>query len=172
MTRTSPRDLERWIPRDLFSEYCGPRSERLLAYYDRRRDKQNPIGPSFNLLAFLLLPAWLGYRRQWTLWGSFVGLLALLPFLELGFGFRMPDGALLGTLFGLSLCGQGFLLSNANALYQSHRQRGTPDEAIRTDLRNRAAKSVPHAFAAGAGAAIALILSGILADLLLGPPTP
>ncbi|MEO6603591.1 MAG: hypothetical protein ABIQ16_27150, partial [Polyangiaceae bacterium] len=67
----SAKDPQNWIPRELFAAYVGARSEDLMAYYDKAQSKKNPLTFSFNLLAVLALPAWLGLRRQWALWGTF-----------------------------------------------------------------------------------------------------
>src|SRR5262245_55703593 len=73
MATVDLRDPSTWVTRELFAAYCGPSSDKLLAYYDKAVRKKQLIVFDWNTLAFFLLPAWLGYRRQWTMWVTVVG---------------------------------------------------------------------------------------------------
>jgi hypothetical protein len=70
MEKPDPRDPKNWLPRELFAAYVGDSSDDMLAYYDKAVAKKNPMFMSFNLLAILVLPAWLGLRSQWAMWAS------------------------------------------------------------------------------------------------------
>ncbi|HKU42399.1 MAG TPA: hypothetical protein VJR89_29775 [Polyangiales bacterium] len=152
MTRPNLRDPEQWVPRELFAAYCGPRSEALLAYYDKAKAKRQPVVMSFDWLAVFILPAWLGYRRQWTLWATLVGTIgAITIFTELAH-VALPSGAFGGALLALGSMARGLLLTNANGQYFKLKQRGLADDAIRVELADKAGPSVGSALAALAGA--------------------
>src|SRR5689334_9250294 len=99
--RFDPRDPETWLSRELFAAYCGARAEKLLAYYDKAKAKRSLIVFSFDWLAILLLPAWLGYRRQWILWGTLVGLIAVVTVVTELAHIDLPAGAFTGGLLAL-----------------------------------------------------------------------
>lgn len=158
----TPKDPSTWIPKEAFAEYLGNGNERLLKYYDRAVAKKNPIVFDFNLFAILLLPAWLAYRRQWTTFITFVGLISVLPLIEGAIGFSIPAGAFIGTGVALGFMAHGLLLSDANARYAK------ADEATRSTLAGRARPSVVGAVL-GVIAAIALSAFGVLlADAVFG----
>ena len=168
MEKYIPKNPDTWIPKELFAVYCGDKSEALLKYYDKARDKKNALTMRLNWFALLVLPAWFGYRRQWTLWGTFTGLFVLLPFVELGFGFEVPIGAFGGTGLAMGLMADGLLLSNANTVYRKLRNKGLDDAAVRAALADRAKPSPGSAFAGGLGA-LGLIAGAVfLAETLLG----
>jgi hypothetical protein len=164
--RIDPRNTDDWIPRDVFAEYCGPDSPELLAYYDKARRKRNQLTWSFDLLAFLAFPAWLGYRRQWTVWTTLVVLIGALPFVENLAGFETPLGAFAGIGIAFGFMARGLLLASANAAYLRRRARGCDEATIRQALRGKANKSIPLAFAGGLGAVAVVIALGAVADTL------
>jgi len=141
MSKPNLRDPEQWIPRELFVAYCGARSDKLLAYYDKAKAKRQMVVADFDWLAFLLLPAWFGYRRQWNLWGTLTGLLAVATLVELLLHIRLPSGAFAGSAMALGLMAHGILLTNANAAYLKLKRSGLSDEAIRAALTDRASPS-------------------------------
>jgi Protein of unknown function (DUF2628) len=138
MTKPDLRDPDQWIPRDLFADYCGPGSDKLLAYYDKAKAKRQMIVSNFEWFAFLLLPAWLGYRQQWVLWGTLTGCFAALSLLEAFFHFQLPNGAFGGLMIALGLMAHGFLLTNANGLYLKLKQQDLSHDAVRAALLGRA----------------------------------
>lgn len=141
MSKPDLRDPEQWIPRDLFEAYCGAGSDKLLAYYDKAKAKRQLITADFDWLAFLLLPAWFGYRRQWNLWATLTGLLVVAMLLELFLRIRIPSGAFAGSAMGLGLMAHGILLANANGLYLKLKRAGLSQEALRAALVDRARPS-------------------------------
>jgi hypothetical protein len=145
MSEPKARDLEPWIPRDLFAAYCGPRADKLLAYYDKANGKRQMITPQLDWFALLLLPAWLGYRRQWALWATLTGCLAAASSIEVALRFQLPNGAFGGLMLALGLMAHGLLLSNAHRLYLKAKKEGLSDEAIRGVLSNQAAPSAGFA---------------------------
>jgi hypothetical protein len=155
----------------VFAAYVGAGSDDLLAYYDKARDKKNPLLMSFNLLAVLVLPAWLGLHQQWALWGTFTGLIGILPFIEHALGIQLPMGAFVGVGVAMGFMARGLLLTTANGRYAKLKQQGMDDNAIRAALAGRASSNIPFALAGGLGcltvvfglAHLALILSGQLA---------
>lgn len=162
------RDPQNWIPRELFAAYVGPSSDELLAYYDLAREKKNPLHMSFNLLAVLALPAWFGLRRQWAMWGTFTGLIGILPFVERAAGFQVPAGAFVGMGVAMGFMAKGLLLTSANGHYLKLKRRGLEPSAIRDALEGGARRNVPFAIAGGLGSLtlifalnhLSLVLSG------------
>ena len=163
MTKPDLRDPEQWIPRELFAAYCGENSSKLLAFYDKAKAARKPLVFSFDWLAFLALPAWLGYRRQWTLWATLVGMITAITLVESLARFEIPAGAFGGSLIVLGLMAQGLLLTTANGLYVKLKQQGQGDDAIRAALVNKASRSVGLALLGLAGAIIAQLIVVFLA---------
>jgi hypothetical protein len=168
MADPNGRDPQTWIPRELFAAYVGPSSHDLLAYYDKALAKNNPLFMSFNLLAMLLLPAWLGLRRQWAMWGTFTGLFSSLSFVELALGAHIPAGAFVGVGVAMGGLARGLLLTSANAQYLKLKRRGLDDGAIRAALEGRASLNFPFALAAGLGSVTVIVGMAHLALLLTG----
>jgi hypothetical protein len=163
MSKPDLRDPDQWIPRELFAAYCGARSDKLLAYYDKAKAKRQLIVTDFDWLAFLLLPAWFGYRRQWNLWGTLTGMLVVATLLELLLHIRLPSGALAGSAMALGLMAHGILLANANGAYLKLKASGASDDAIRAALTDRASPS-PRAAALALMGSLAI---GVALGLLL-----
>lgn len=166
MANADPQDPKNWIPRELFAAYVGPSSDDMLAYYDKAVSKRNPLLMSFNLLAVLLLPAWLGLRRQWALWATFTGLVGILPFLELALGVSIPMGAFVGIGVAMGCMARGLLLTSANAQYLKLKRQGQSDAAIRDTLQGRASLNFPFALAAGLGSPTLIFAFAHLASVL------
>jgi hypothetical protein len=162
------RDPQNWIPRELFAAYVGARSEDLLAYYDKARSKNNLITWSFNLLAVLALPAWLGLRRQWAMWCTFTGLIGVVPFIERALGFELPPSAFVGTSVAMGFMARGLLLTSANAHYLKLKRQGVTESALREALKDRASRNVPFAIAGGVGCVGVIFTLDLLARLLSG----
>lgn len=152
----------------MFAAYVGPGSNDLLAYYDKARDKKNPLLMSFNLLAVLALPAWLGLRRQWAMWATFTGLIGILPFLERALGINLPMGGFVGMGVAMGFMARGLLLTSANAQFLKLQRQGLSAGALRDALQGRAEANIPFAVAGGLGsvtvifglAHLAMVLSG------------
>jgi hypothetical protein len=157
---------ELWIPRDLFAEYCGEDSPELLVFYDKATRQKDMLTMSFDLLAVLALPAWLGYRRQWKIWATFTGLIAAVTVIEQLARFSIPSGAFVGTGVVLGLMARGFLLTDATGAWLKLKREGRDSAAIQQALRGRARKSVALAFAGGIGAVLILLAIGMLAELI------
>jgi hypothetical protein len=172
MANLDVRDPQNWIPRDLFAAYVGPSSRALLAYYDRAKERSNPLFMSFDLLAVLALPAWLGLRRQWAMWGTFTGLIGILPFLELALGFQVPSGAFVGVGVATGFMAKGLLLASANGHYLKLKRRGLSASAIRDELQGGARPNIPFAVAGGLGSVTAIFALNHLAQVLSGHPLP
>ena len=168
MANPDAQDPKNWIPRELFAAYVGSGSDDLVAYYDKALVKKNPLFMSFNLLAVLLLPAWLGLRRQWAMWGTFTGLIGILPFIELALGVSVPAGALVGVGVAMGGMARGLLLTTANAQYLKLKRRGLDASAIRDALQGRASLNFPFALAAGLGSVTLIVGMAHLAMLLTG----
>jgi hypothetical protein len=135
MAKVDPRDPQNWIPKELFAAYVGPGSSDLLEYYDKARDKKNPLLMSFNLLAVLALPAWLGLRRQWAMWATFTGLIGILPFVEQALGVQLPMGGFVGMGVAMGFMARGLLLTSANARYLKLQRQGASAGALREALQ-------------------------------------
>lgn len=167
-TRVDARDPAQWIPKELFAAFCGEGSEPLLAYYDRVSEKRNPATWSPNLLAILILPAWLTYRQQWKLWAIYTAIVGLVPFFEYGFGFSVPAGAFVGGSVALGFMANGLLLMTANDRYGKLRASGRDLEGIQGAHQDKAAKNLPGAFAGAIGAIAVCLVLELLANALLG----
>ena len=151
MEKTDPRDPKNWIPRQLFAAYVGDKSDDLLAYYDKAVAQKNPMMNSFNLLAILVLPAWLGLRSQWAMWGIYTGLIGSLPFVEHALGINYPAGAAGGVSVAMGCMARGLLLASANGQYSKLKRQGLTQDAIHQALHNRARINIPFAVAGGVG---------------------
>ncbi len=172
MAKLDVRDPQNWIPRELFAAYVGPKSDDLLAYYDQAKAKKNPLHLSFNLLAVLALPAWLGMRRQWAMWATFTGLIGVLPFIEHAVGFRVPAGAFIGTGVAMGMMAKGLLLTAANARYLKLKQKVQDPSAIRGELEGGARPNIPFAIAGGLGSVTVIFALNHLALVLSGQSLP
>ncbi|HTQ06463.1 MAG TPA: DUF2628 domain-containing protein [Polyangiaceae bacterium] len=159
------KNPEKFIPRDLFAAFVGPGSDDLLAYYDKAQEKGKPVVASFNLLALLLLPAWLGLRRLWAIWAVYTGLVALLHVVEYVLKVDLPAGAFVGFGVALGFMARGLLLTDANARYLKLKRQKLDSDAIRRALDGRARSSVPLAVAAGLGSVGVIVALGYLVDV-------
>lgn len=172
MEKPDPRDPKNWIPRELFAAYVGDSSEDLMAYYDKAVAKTNPMLMSFNLLAVLLLPAWLGLRSQWAMWGIYTGLIGSLPFIEHALGIRYPAGALVGVSVAMGFMARGLLLASANGQYLKLKRQGLTQDAIHQAMYHRARINIPFAVAGGVGFLMVALGLAQLASLAAGRPFP
>jgi hypothetical protein len=172
MANLDLRDPQNWIPREVFAAHVGPGSDDLLAYYDQAKEKKNPLLMSFNLLAVLALPAWLGLRRQWATWGTFTGLLGALPFIERAVGFQVPAGAFVGTGVAMGFMAKGLLLTSANGRYLKLKRQGLDARAIRDALEGGARANIPFAVAGGLGCVTAILALTHLSLVLSGGSLP
>ncbi|MEO8904090.1 MAG: hypothetical protein ABI488_17255 [Polyangiaceae bacterium] len=172
MEKRAPRDPKNWIPRDLFAAYLGPRSDDMLAYYDKALSKKNPLLVSFSPLAFFLLPAWLGLRQQWAMWAAFTGFVGVLPFIEHALGIAIPNGAFVGTGLAMGMMARGLLLTSANALYSKLTRQGLSGSVLVEALRDRARLNISFAIVAGVGSVMIIFGLAYLASTLSGRPLP
>lgn len=161
-----------WIPREVFEAYCGPGSEKLLAYYDASREKKQLMRASLNWLAILLLPAWFGYRKQWVTLTVFTILIAASSVLEIAYRFEIPSGAFVGIGIALGVMANGFLLTTANSLYHKLKQQQNSDAQIIEQLRDKGSKSIPLAFVGVIVNIGVLIGAVILSEILFGVTIP
>jgi hypothetical protein len=172
MEKPDLRDPKNWIPRELFAAYVGENSDDMLAYYDKAAAKKNPMLMSFNLLAVLLLPAWLGLRSLWTMWATYTGLIGILPFIEHALGINFPAGAFVGIGVTMGFMARGLLLASANGRYLKLKRQGLTQGAIREALRDRARLNIPFAVAGGVGCAMVILGLAHLASIVSGQPFP
>lgn len=163
------RDPQTWIPRELFAAYVGPGSEDLLSYYDKAASKKNPLVWSPNLLAVLALPAWLGLRRQWAMWGTLTGLIGVVPFIEHALGIVLPPSVFVGTGVAMGFMARGLLLTSANARFLKLQRQGVSESAMLEALRDRARASVASAIVGGVGSVAVIVGLGYLAEVLGRP---
>ena len=172
MPRVDLKNPENWIPREIFSKYIGPNSAGMLAYYDKARQKKNAMTASFNLLAILMLPAWLGLRQQWTLLATYTGIVGILPFIEYLTGIVIPNGAFVAINVMMGTMVNGLLLSNATAIYLKMRNQGLNDEVIGQRLCNKAKRQIPMAIVGLIGSAGIVVGLAVLADCVFAQPSP
>jgi hypothetical protein len=164
------KDPQTWISRDLFESYCGSGSEKLLYYYDKAVQKRNVMAWSMNWFAFLLLPAWFGYRKQWHALATLAALLAVLPFVEGVFDFGFPNSGLAGGLLALAFMANGLLLMSANSIFTKLKKSGMDMAQIRNALENKASSSVASAIVGTISFLILQFAATIIADMMFGLP--
>jgi hypothetical protein len=159
-----------WPDRETYATFCGDRTKRLLAHYDKAVARRNPMASSLNWLAMLLFPAWCGYRRQWHIWGIYVGALVLLGLVEALVGIAVPAGAVAGAGIAAGMMANGFLLTSAINRHATLTEQGLAPEAIQDQLRDRAAPSVPGAILGLVGGVVAIGIGYVVIDVTLGLP--
>jgi len=163
MDKPDLRDPAQWLPRELFAAYCGPGSDKLLAYYDKAKAKRQLIVFQFDWLAFFAVPAWFGYRQQWTLWATVVGVVAAATVIEALARIHLPAGAFGGAMMAVGLMAHGLVLTTANGQYLKLKRQGLGPDAIRSALADKARAHLGSAFAGLFGA---LAIGSALAYLL------
>lgn len=172
MEKPDPRDPKNWIPRELFAAYLGEGSDDLLAYYDKAAAKKNPMLMSFSPLAVFVLPAWLGLRSQWAMWGIYTAFIGCLPFIKYALGINYPAGALAGVSVAMGFMARGLLLASATGQYLKLKRQGLTQGAIREALHNRARMNIPFAVVGGVGWLMVVFGLAHLASLASGQPFP
>lgn len=168
--KTNMKDPKNWIPRDIFQSYCGTKSDKLMAFYDKAVGKKSMMPLSLNWLAILLLPAWLGYRRQWAMLTTFAVIISLSAFIEAIFDINMPNSSFTGVLVALGLMGNGLLLLSAHGAYMKLKKNGMTESQIQQELKDKAEPSVQMAFAGFFLTVVIIIVSTFLADYFFGLP--
>lgn len=158
---TNPlKDPSQWIPKSLFLAYVGEQeTSKLAQFYDKAVTKKSMMSLSLNWLAILLFPAWIGYRRQKSLWAIYTALYIGLIIVEALFQFETPDAALGGMSIMLGLQANAILLSFAHNRYSKLKKTGIDDAAIGDLLNKQAAGSVPYAIVSAVGFILILILA-------------
>lgn len=163
-------DPECWIPKNVFASYCGTNSEKLLTFYDKAVQKRKMNSLSLNWLAILLLPAWLGYRKQWAILITLIAIFAGISFIEAIFDITIPTTGVTGGLIVIGLMSNGFLLLNAHKDYSKLKKSGMENDQIAVALENKVSPSVPLALAGLVSSFVILAGAAIIADILFGYP--
>ncbi|MCP3922814.1 MAG: DUF2628 domain-containing protein [Desulfobacterales bacterium] len=143
--KTDLKDPKKWIPKNVFEAYCGPNSEKLLSFYDKAVEKKNMNSMSLNWGAILLLPAWLGYRKQWVTLLTLTVIFAILPFVEGIFQFTIPSAGFTGGLIVIGLMCNSILLAGAHKDFLKLKQSGMDEGQIINELKDKVSPSVPYA---------------------------
>jgi hypothetical protein len=164
------KDPQTWISRDLFESYCGIGSEKLLRYYDKAVRKNNVMALSMNWFAFFILPAWLGYRKQWQALATLAVLLAAIPFIEGYFGFGVPNSGMAGMFLALAFLANGWLLAGANSTFIKLKKNGMNTEQIRNSMKNKASSSVSSAIIGAFSFLAFQFIAAIVAAVIFGEP--
>jgi hypothetical protein len=157
-----------WIPRSLYSAYCGEKSAAYLRHYDEAWRAGNPTVSSFDLLALLCYPAWLGYRQRWQLLAVFTagaGSIGLAMD-AMGLSESPAVGMSLGLLLGFA--GRGLLLAEANWRYRGLIERRWDEAAVRAALADRAAPRPAFALLGFAASTLVQLGFVMLGDWLFG----
>ena len=146
MKAQSPlNDPTQWIPADAYRAYLGPDSDKLMGHYQKAVAKKKLMSASFNLFAFLALPIWFAYRRQWV---AFAVLLAAAIGVIVYEHFSGSNTrALSGALLGLSFFANSFLLATATEQYKRLIRSGATQTQVIERLQNKAARSTKAAIA-------------------------
>jgi hypothetical protein len=164
------KDTNSWIPRVVFESYCGENSDKLLSFYDKAVEKRKMTSMSLNWVAVLFLPAWLGYRRQWTTLATVTVIFSVLPFLEVLLSFPIPTSGVLGSLLVISLLANSTLLMNAQRDYLRLKQEGIDIDAIVNTLQNKASASILYAVLSSIGYLAVVFGMAMIADVVFGLP--
>jgi len=165
MANANLRDPRQWIPRDLFAAYCGPHSDKLLAYYDKAVRRRQIICWDFDWLPFFAVLAWLPYRRQWASWAILTGLLAASAVVEYMAQIELPSSAFAAGLAAMGLLAHSTLLTDANGRYLKLKRQGLSADALLAALRDRAR---PNQAWAWLGIMGALAINTLVVFLLQG----
>lgn len=154
------QDTSSWIPKEFFLAYVGETQQRKTYsnFYDKAVLKKNMSAMSFNWGAFLFFPAWLGYRRQWGVFGIYIGIMIVAFSLETLFHVVIPNSAYTGLAIGCGFTAKGLLLHLAHKKYSQLKKEGLADSLIIEKMRDKAKGSV--------GLAIAFALLFFIAILL------
>ena len=163
-------DPNNWIPKDIFESYCGDKSDKLLSFYDKAVEKRKMYTLSLNWGALLLLPAWLGYRRQWTTLAIITVLIAVLPFFEALFSISISNSSVLGVQIAIGLLANGFLLITAQSEFSKLKQNGTDNYTIKSVLEGKASPSMKYAILSLVAYFVILFGMALIADVLIGLP--
>ena len=139
------KNPDTWIPKNIFLAYTG--DSGLEDFYNKAVSNKYMYTTSFSLLAFLLLPFWLGMRRQFSMLAAFTGIIGLSIIVEYVFNITIPNLAF--TVLGIVLAVRcrGFLLSSASQRYAQYKNERLTDEEIEMLMKDRAAKSIWLGFA-------------------------
>ncbi len=168
--KSETNDPDNWIPKDVFLSYCGDKTEKIGNFYDRAVARKQINSPGLNWLSILILPAWLGYRRQWSILSLVIGLLMFSSFVEAYFDFIIPHQGFTAAIVAIGIFGNSLLLQNANGKYQKLKKQGLSDEEISKNLANQARTSIPFAILGAVGGVVLIILSTAIADALFRYP--
>ncbi|HMQ10395.1 MAG TPA: DUF2628 domain-containing protein [Oligoflexia bacterium] len=163
----NPKDTSQWIDRETFALYCGQGSDKLMSFYDKAKENENSMTISANWGAILVLPFWLGFRRQWPIYFSLLGIFSALPFIEAYFS--LSSIRTTGATLVLGIFCNGFLLNQANKDHLKLKAKNLSVEEIQSQLKNKAAKSWPLSLLAGFGMMVIIILMYMLAETMFGP---
>ncbi len=160
-----------WIPKNIFKSYCGTNSDKLVIFYDKAVEKRKMNAMSLYWMAIILLPAWLGYRKQWAILITITAIFSIFPFIEAIFDMTIPSAGFTGGLIAIGLMCNGLLLMNANKEFLKLKQRGMDEDQICRALKNRVSPSVGFAIASLILYLVFVIGSVFLADILFSFPS-
>lgn len=119
---------------------------------------------SFNLLALVALPAWLGYRKMYLFFFSFLGLLCLITLGEYLSGYHLPTTAFTGGLAALSFLMNGFYFTH---IYTSLKKTNAVNkEEKKIYIQRKGGTSIPLAFGYLTLSFVLLILSSLLGSYI------
>lgn len=168
--KTDPKDVSSWIPKDLFAAYCGTQTDKLLVFYDKAVAKKNQMTWSLNWFALLLMPAWLGYRKQWNILATLTIMVSLTFFIEAFCDLTFGSGVLMGILFALAFMANGLLLMNAQSEFIKLIEQGLNATEIKAALHDKASPSIEMAVVGFFGYLFVVVTAATLADRLFGLP--
>lgn len=145
------RDPASWIDKESFAAWLGgnePSREPLLRFYDKAAQKRNATALSVNVLAILMLPGFLGYRRLWASWTALTAVICAAVVAESWFRYQIPLSAFLGPLLAMGFLANGLALATANRQYWALKGTGSSSVEIREALAGRARPSISLAIGA------------------------
>ena len=133
------------MPKEIFLLYCGEPSERMEKFYDRAKFKKNAGLYDLNWLAILFLPAWLGYRKQWTVLMTYSLLIGLFPYLEFLLNIKLSTTIFLGPQIALGLMSTSLFFHSANLKYNQLKETQIEEEKILKKMKGQGVTSIPKA---------------------------
>ena len=153
------------IPRDIFAAYLGQNPDPYLRYYDKVKDKQSRYNLSLNWAALLVLPFWLGYRKQWILLSLVVAFLILTDILGLFLSQGVPPGVPLFIWIWGAMSANMFVLDSANRKYAAWEKAGKNDTEIHSLISGHCTTSWPKAI----GGAALFVFGTLVVDVATTP---
>ncbi len=111
-------------------------------YIKVNRNPQRMMRMHWNWLAIFLVPAWLGYRKMYMHVAVWIGVIALLTFLEAFYHWHL-SGGFTGANLVFALLSKSLYFHHARNFFEKNAHRGAGDLDVL--IREKGGTSVPQA---------------------------